>query len=581
MTINRLAPLLSLGIAGIITGSATVSAQTLPSGNIQRIERDRNLRQQLNNLERNQIDNLDTENPKQNPIQPDQDTDNTETIHIKEVEIEGISIPEIESAVKTSTELIKNKNISLKDVEKLRNTIRKHYRDKHLLAIVSISLKKLNEHRLSISIVEARMGEVLVDPTINHRLKDRRAIGMIYSAVHQGSLLRLDKLTSAVLKINDLGAVKVHTKLQRGTAEGSTNVILIIEDGNQNSGFAQINNETNRFLGDLETELTLSTANNAGIGEVISIDSQWWGNAQGTGNLFGAGTLILPLTSDGLKLNLYGNTSNYRLLQELYDDNINGNSTSFKIGLKQPLWRRPKNSLWAQLDGEYNTYTDRIDDIEIRYKKSKVARLSFVGQHQDAILGTGLNTGFAQFSYGELDRSGNEFDFILDDLTADTHGNFSKVYLLYNRYQIFSPRWQAKVLMQGQAGFNNLDGAEKISIGYPNGVRAYPPGEGAGDSGVSGQAELIYRASPLISFSAFIDGGYLWRWNQPFQGSLQPNEYGLAGTGLGIQIGVNGEWLISAMWAVPIGDNLSQENGLDVDGYDKSSRLWASLKLWF
>ena len=61
MAINHLAPLLSLGVAGILAGSATVSAQTLPSGNIQRIERDRNLRQQLNNLERNQIDNQQIE----------------------------------------------------------------------------------------------------------------------------------------------------------------------------------------------------------------------------------------------------------------------------------------------------------------------------------------------------------------------------------------------------------------------------------------------------------------------------------------------------------------------------------------
>ena len=134
------------------------------------------------------------------------------------------------------------------------------------------------------------------------------------------------------------------------------------------------------------------------------------------------------------------------------------------------------------MSANYNIYIDRVDDVETRHRNSKVGRLSLIGQHQDDLAGTGLNTVLAQVSYGNLDRSGNDFDYALDELTSETHGDFSKVSLLYNRYQVFSPRWQAKLLMQGQAGFNNLDGAEKISIGYPNGVRAYPPGEGAGDS---------------------------------------------------------------------------------------------------
>ncbi|WP_414027513.1 ShlB/FhaC/HecB family hemolysin secretion/activation protein [Cyanobium sp. ATX-6F1] len=143
------------------------------------------------------------------------------------------------------------------------------------------------------------------------------------------------------------------------------------------------------------------------------------------------------------------------------------------------------------------------------------------------------------------------------------------------------PRWQGKLFVQAQKGFNNLDGAEKMSLGYPNGVRAYPPGEAPGDSGFSGQLELIYKATSQLSFVAFLDGGYIWRWNDPFPGALQPNSYGLAGTGIGADLGTPGEWLASLKLAFPIGNNPASLNDTDADGFNKSLRVWGSLRLWF
>ena len=51
-----------------------------------------------------------------------------------------------------------------------------------------------------------------------------------------------------------------------------------------------------------------------------------------------------------------------------------------------------------------------------------------------------------------------------------------KLNLLLNRYQMFrnSP-WSLELLAQGQLAFANLDSVEKMSLGWPNGIRAYPP----------------------------------------------------------------------------------------------------------
>lgn len=339
-----------------------------------------------------------------------------------------------------------------------------------------------------ITVTEARMGEVKIDSSVRHHLNDGIAKATVRASVPQGSLLRLDKLTSALLKLNDLAGVRVRSTLQPGATAGTTDVLLTLRDTDRTSGELNISNEINRFLGSTDIDLTLTGSNLLGRGERISLEGAWWGNNVNTGNLVGSLNATLPVTPDGAQLNFYGNYNAYRLLDELYDADINGSTGNLRLGFQQPLWRRPKESLWGSVSGEVNSYIDRIQTTEIRNRDSQVARLSLLGQKQDAILGTGLNTALFQYSLGNLDRSGNANDLLLDSLTAQTDGVFNKVGLVVSRYQVFSDRWHAKVFLQAQKAFNNLDGAEKLSLGYPNGVRAYPrvkPQETAASAGSS------------------------------------------------------------------------------------------------
>ena len=80
---------------------------------------------------------------------------------------------------------------------------------------------------------------------------------------------------------------------------------------------------------------------------------------------------------------------------------------------------------------------------------------------------------------------------------------------------------------------------------------------------------------------AFLDGGYIWRWTQPFVGTLQPNAYGLAGTGVGVDLGRSGEWLASVKLGIPIGSNPSSLDDTNADGYRQGLRVWGSLRFWF
>lgn len=555
-------------------------AQQLPSGAIQRFQRDQQLRDTIEQQNQRQLQELQQQQLQ--PAQPstEKPLETTPSFFYSQVRFDGASVPwaaELEALAKPFL----NRPISLQDLEILRTSIRDAYRSHDLLALVRIDPSGPKGGILVISITESRMGDVKINKASPHHLNEGIARATVLASVPRDTLLRLDKLTSALLKLNDLAGSNVRSTLQAGAATGQTDVILTITDTDRSSGELNINNEINRYLGSVDADLTLIAANHLGRGEQLILDGQWWFNNVSTGSLGGSITYQMPVTPDGGKINVYANYNSYRLLDELYSSDSQGYSANARLGFQQPLWRRPKLSLWGGLSGEYNAYVDNIQSVEIRDKNSSVGRLSLLAEAQDSWLGTGLNTAFLQYSLGDLDRRGNEQDYDLDFGTAKTDGIFNKVSLVYNRYQILSGRWQSKIFIQAQKAFKNLDGAEKLSLGYPNGVRAYPPGEAPGDSGLSAQWDLIYRATPELSFVAFMDAGYIWRWTTPFIGSLQPNAFGLAGTGVGIDLGRSGEWLASVKLGIPIGSNPGSIDGTNADGYRQGLRVWGSLRIWF
>lgn len=559
---------------------AWAQAQQLPSGSLQRFQRDQQLRDVLEQQNQRQLQEM--QQPQQQPEAPaaEQPRETAPSFLYAEVRFDGVSVPwaaELEALAKPFL----NRPISLQDLEILRTSIRDAYRSHDLLALVRIDPSGARDGTLVISITESRMGEVKINEASPHHLNEGIARATVLASVPRNTLLRLDKLTSALLKLNDLAGSNVRSTLQAGPEAGQTDVVLTITDTDRSSGELNINNEINRYLGSADLDLTLIASNHLGRGEQLTLDGQWWFNNANTGSLGGSFSYQMPVTPDGGKINLYANYNSYRLLDELYSSDSHGYSANARMGFQQPLWRRPRLSLWGGITGEYNAYVDNIQSVEIRNKNSSVGRLSLMVEAQDSWLGTGLNTAFLQYSLGDLDRSGNQQDYQLDVGTAQTDGVFNKVSLVYNRYQIFSERWQSKIFIQAQKAFKNLDGAEKLSLGYPNGVRAYPPGEAPGDSGLSAQWDLIYRATPELSFVAFMDAGYIWRWTQPYLGSFQPNSFGLAGTGVGLDLGRSGQWLASVRLGIPIGSNPGSIDNTNADGYRQGLRVWGSLRVWF
>jgi hemolysin activation/secretion protein len=150
-----------------------------------------------------------------------------------------------------------------------------------------------------------------------------------------------------------------------------------------------------------------------------------------------------------------------------------------------------------------------------------------------------------------------------------TRGGFSKINLDLTRVQALSSSWSASARLLGQWAGQNLDSSEKMALGGPGAVRAYPSGEGNGDEAWVTQLELR-RAGGALSPYAFIDMGRVRAVASPAAGQDNADRK-LAGAGAGARYQA-GRWSFDAALAWRTRGGKPESDG----GRDERPRLWLS-----
>ena len=556
-----------------VFGPLQVAAQITPSQSLQ---------QQLqDDQKRDTLERLDGRDEQQQPVleaSPFINVTVPDGLRLEGLRIEGV-LPENAAGLEQLLQPWVGVEVNQAALRQMRAEILRWYGDRDQLVAVQFPAQDVKGGVLIVRILESRLGGVRVNDKLKHHLSDAIALSYISSAVPLGTVIRPGKLESALLKLNDLAGVEVRARLEPGQLPGTTEVVLDIRDGDRHNVVLDVDNYLNRFSGAIRTSVEFNASNPLGRGGRLWVKPSWWGNAQGTGTAPIMAGFKMPIGSEGLLLGLTANYSEYRVLDELYDLDFNGATFGSDLSLVQPLWRRPDRSLLLSLGGSYFSFDDYVGDLEIDDKQAGVARASIVSINRDRFLGVGINTLIAGVSVGSVDLSGNSDYEAFDELTAQVQGGYWKGTLLYRREQQFDSLWGLRLLLSGQFSGQNLDGFEQCGLGWPNGVRAYPPGEGSSTNCAVGQLDVSYRLNSWLKLISFADAGWGERWANTFPGSISPNSFSLFGGGLGFDLSLRNDVLVNLRAAFPFGENSLYGNGLDADGYNPSVRVWAGLKV--
>ncbi len=443
-------------------------------------------------------------------------------------------------------------------------TITRFYRAHgYALARAFVPSQVVRDGVVEIAVLEGHYGKLRIENPAG--VQDRLVRRLLRNA-QSPNLIRSGPLERELSLIQELQGVIPAATLTPGQQVGTADLIVRLTPGQRFQGSLDADNYGNRYTGQWRAGLAFTGSNLAVLGDQLAVRGVF---TDQHGVAYGRASY--QVTIDEVRIGAAIARTNYVLGKQFGPLDASGNATVSTFYLLYPLIRALTGSLDAQVAFSHEDLTDAVGATSTTDRRStNEATLSFTGNVRDDLLAGGVTSGSFSYVNGKLDIH-DPTAFAIDQATARTAGRFDKIAYTALRMQDFGRALRLYVSISGQFAGKNLDPSEKFNLGGPDAVRAYPQGEGVGDSGLTGTIELrrlLMVSSPYVrpELLAFFDGGRINTNRNPFLPDANSNH--LLGAGVGLNLLLRDGFRIRASWAWKIGPQPAQS------APDSSSRGW-------
>ena len=473
-----------------------------------------------------------------------------------------------------------NKELNYADLRNVLQDVSFYYRSKGYLATAFLPEQDITDGKVQIFIVEGRIGKVEIKSNAKNQLNisRERISKFIFNKIKANEILNIVQLDRNIRNLNNAPGINAIAQLVEGDQLGETDVIisasntktlnttsLLDNNGSRSSGYERVTNILN-------FDSVLNKGERFSITDVITEGSHYY-----------AGSLTMPVGYDGLTTTLRISKMEYDLGAPFASTDPTGYSTEFFLGFNKELVVKPDKGLTSSFSFSRNDYVNDLNTGSNSNKDIIKTSSNLTFNNQDKFFSGGANTVSLTGIYGVLDLTDNSTNYDTDQLTAKSDGEYWKLSLNANRFQRVTDSVSAVLKFNGQYTDKNLDGAEQISLGGPNAVRAYPANEAAGDQGFVTSLEFNKTFTKNKKLTFFYDYGKIqlhkqtWsNWNST-NTSLK-NNYDLHGLGFSFSIPIFENFALTATHAKKLGNNPGKDSsGNDVDGLTWDNRSLISL----
>ena len=414
-------------------------------------------------------------------------------------------------------------------------------------------------------VLPGRYDEVVIEN--NSRLKTPVAQRII-AGLKADDIITTEKLETALYSVSDATGARAVGVLSPGAAFGTSKLTVRIEDSRESNTVFYVENYGSPSTGRYRYGLQETLYNPSGMGDKVSL-----------GTLISNGSLRnfyanyeTVVGHGGTTLGLGISRMNYKVGGSLSAIGAEGNSLTLSLFGQTPLYHLTNRSLLVRYGYNYRDLNDDITGFDLKGKKHTHSVYAGLVGMERFTGGTMLNYS-ANLTVGQLGLD-SEYSRVLGLLNNTEEGTYAKLEAEATAVQRLGNMTDFLVKVSGQMASRNLDSSEEFYLGGPNGVRAYAQGEGTGDEGFLGTAELRYH-TPLrgLTLSTFYDIGTV-RVSKGYE--LVDNDVTLRGWGIGAAYNNPGDWFARLDYARRIGldSSVSQKN-------NARNRIWFMAgKIW-
>ena len=414
---------------------------------------------------------------------------------------------------------------------------------------------------LEIRILAGRYGNINIE---NSAAVDDGQIRRLAHALHTGAPIEGRRLEKALYNIAALGGVEAAGLLSPGADFGTSDLTIRVKDGRRQSFVLYSENYGNKTSGRYRYGAQIGLSNLTKSGDRLNLATMISNADLRNYSL----TYPRPVGVDGTVLGLGVSRMNYELAGEFRRLGAQGRADTVSLFGTTPLLRTARDSVSLTYGWDYRKLEDEYKNVGMTLEKhSSAGHIGVRGE---------MNRPRTRLTY---DITAYHGTIAADSRMAErqmrrarTEGSFTKGVLNLGVRQELGGRFHLNVRTQLQAAGDNLDSSEEIYLGGANGVRAYPQGEGSGDSGYLASAELVYRTGiPHLELSTYYDTGHVQYAHDGADGGTT-----LKGWGVGVSYSRPGDYFLRLDWARRIG--LARNASAEAQA---KNRLWFMIgKVW-
>lgn len=491
---------------------------------------------------------------------------------LRAVEFDGVTgVPEAELQAAVAGRI--GQTVSFHDLEQLAAQAAEVYR-RHGYALVQVfvPVQEVVDGKVRLNVVEGALGKVDIDIAPGAPIRQER-VARTLAVLEPGKPLNNRRYERAMLLLSDMPGIKPQSAVSLGGASGAADLKVQVTARDRVNYGLELDNYGTRDSGRLRLTGSLRWASPFQRGDNLDLRMMV---AEGMHTAFGRLSYESPVGYAGLRLGGGLARVQYELGGPFAPLRPTGVGEVADLSFSYPLLRQRSVNLFLRGGLDDKRLTDRFEAVGFKSRKRiHGVNLGFSFERRDRFGGGGYTSLNGQVYLGTLDiRDPLSAAFDKPPFGYGTAGDFTKFTLQFARLQYLAPRWSLFVGGGMQQASRNLDAYEKLSLGGPKAVRAYPVGEVLVDDGWLGTLELRYALRPEATLFAFYDAahGDLFHRPRPFDGDPGRS---LRGYGIGFNWSKPGNVSInlSVAWR-GTGPGLT-------DGGDRNPRVFWSIQKAF
>jgi hemolysin activation/secretion protein len=484
------------------------------------------------------------------------------------------------------------RDLTLDELNEATAVVQAAYRDQgYFLAQAVLPAQKPANGLVVIRVIEGTVGATKVNLQPGTRISQAQADGYM-ALLPSGSAITERGVERPLLLLSDLPGVSVNSVLKPGATPGSADLVVDVSSkGNPLGGSVFLENHSSKYTGRYRLGLNVEARSVLGFGEVLSLTAM-----QSAGGTTPAGEtkvarlgLVLPVGKLGTKVAFGYTDFEYEVGGPFANTKPVGVARVASMLVQHPYIRSRNATHFFHAGFDHKLADDRLADgaTILARRELQVYHLGVNGDFRDNFNGGGLNSYNLRATFGENSIKNNAA-LVADQAPSTglrTNGSFTKLrgdYLRLQKLNFATPGHALMLSVRTQLAMNNLDGSEKMSLGGPNGVRAYSVGAASADDAFLGTVEYRYTIPSYsllggsVTLSSFYDHGTAKLNHKPAANTTTANRVTLSSLGVGVNWLKRNDFQMRLDVASRMGSESYKGDNLDSD-----TRWWLSLQKWF